>query len=215
MQERALILLIAGDEQASDVASRLSDENVDARWVADLEALAGDAGTLFEVEPDVVLLDLERCAGTDEEIAHALRRRFPAASLVALVGDLEAERAARLLAYGIPSLQKPVSGDVLSKLALRLFEIGRRPAKTELSPSEGTGRLDGFLEAYSAQRGLSPQQRAILRLHLAGNNDKEIASACACSEATVYEHWRRMARKAGGMHKGCVLNDFHRFLDGS
>jgi DNA-binding NarL/FixJ family response regulator len=214
--ERALIVLIADDAQARDVVNRLSDENADVRCVADLRTLDADFGPFSAGEPSVVLFDLERCGGTDDEVARALRRRFPGAALVALAGELGAERAARLLAQGVPSLKKPVSGDVLSVLALRLFEIGRESGKIEAAASsERTGRLDAFLEAYSAERGLSPQQRAILRLHLAGNNDKEIASACACSEATVYEHWRRMARKAGGMHKGCVLTDFHRFLDDS
>ena len=28
----------------------------------------------------------------------------------------------------------------------------------------------------------------------------------------MYEHWRRMARKAGGHNKGDSISDFHRFL---
>ena len=36
------------------------------------------------------------------------------------------------------------------------------------------------------------------RLYLVGNNDKEIASSFNCSATTVYEHWRRMAKKANG-----------------
>jgi DNA-binding CsgD family transcriptional regulator len=60
---------------------------------------------------------------------------------------------------------------------------------------------------------LSKQQRMILRMYLDGMSDKEIAQICRCSEATVYEHWRRMARKAGGSQKGDVISDFHRFLN--
>ena len=55
----------------------------------------------------------------------------------------------------------------------------------------------------------------MLELYLVGNNDKEIAEAFSCSGATVYEHWRRMARKANGACKSDVVTDFHRFLAGS
>jgi len=69
--------------------------------------------------------------------------------------------------------------------------------------------------SYVAKRALSACQQRILRLYLRGNNDKEIADQCVCSEATVYEHWHRMARKAGGTHKCDAVADFHRFLKGT
>ena len=69
--------------------------------------------------------------------------------------------------------------------------------------------------SYVAKRALSAHQQRILRLYLRGANDKEIAEQCTCSEATVYEHWHRMARKAGSMHKCDVIADFHRFLKGT
>jgi DNA-binding CsgD family transcriptional regulator len=75
------------------------------------------------------------------------------------------------------------------------------------------GALGYTLQAYAEQRGLSPQQQAIVRLYLMGGNDKEIALELQCAECTVYEHWRRMAKKAGGSHKEDVVTDFHRFLD--
>jgi DNA-binding CsgD family transcriptional regulator len=115
---------------------------------------------------------------------------------------------------GVPSLEKPVSAGALGQLAANLLRSDAADLEAKPASSQpGVGRLESLLEAYSLERGLSPQQRLILKHHLAGNNDKEIASSCSCSEATVYEHWRRMARKAGGMHKACVISDFHKFLD--
>ena len=52
----------------------------------------------------------------------------------------------------------------------------------------------------------------MLERYLVGNNDKEIADSFGCSATTVYEHWRRMARKANGAHKSDAIDDFHRFL---
>ena len=74
--------------------------------------------------------------------------------------------------------------------------------------------LDELLDVYCAMRLLSRRQRQVLELYLSGSNDKEIADAFKCSAATVYEHWRRMARKANGVHKSDAINDFHRFLGG-
>jgi DNA-binding CsgD family transcriptional regulator len=112
-----------------------------------------------------------------------------------------------------------MSADALASVALR-FSLEARvstgtghTSETPAPGREGVGRLEALLESYATDRALSGQQRIVLKLYLAGKNDKEIASECSCSEATVYEHWRRMARKAGGMHKGCVITDFHRFLD--
>jgi len=75
--------------------------------------------------------------------------------------------------------------------------------------------LDQAFRAYCVHRSLSPRQERVLALYLSGSNDKEMADAFGCSEATVYEHWRRMAKKASGFHKWDVVTDFHRFLAGA
>jgi hypothetical protein len=81
---------------------------------------------------------------------------------------------------------------------------------------KATTPLGDSLNDYCTARSLSGRQRQVLELYLIGNNDKEIASAFNCSATTVYEHWRRMARKVvgkvNGAHKSDVVNDFHRFL---
>jgi len=82
----------------------------------------------------------------------------------------------------------------------------------DLGPQKTTSPLEGSLNDYCTARSLSGRQRQVLEMYLVGNNDKEIASSFNCSATTVYEHWRRMARKANGVHKSDVVNDFHRFL---
>lgn len=211
--DRPVVLLISADSEVEVLAGELDGSNTESslvRNVTDVECLSSRDGPCA---PDLVFLDLDVCEGRDEAV-RLVQRHFPLASLVVLACDLDDERTARLLAEGIPSLKKPVGAGAFIGLAARLSRRRSVVGSPDAVPSRrGTGRLDALLEAYSAVRGLSPQQRFILRLHLAGNNDKEIASTCSCSEATVYEHWRRMARKAGGMHKACVINDFHKFLD--
>jgi DNA-binding CsgD family transcriptional regulator len=104
----------------------------------------------------------------------------------------------------------------LAHLARRLLADVDARASSRASSGEGrrTYLHDAF-GAYCSHRELSPRQERLLALYLRGNNDKAIAAAFGCSESTVYEHWRRMARKADGYHKGDVVADFHRFLAGA
>lgn len=164
--------------------------------------------------PTLVFIDLTLPETLEDGFFGTLRRALPAASLVAVAERVEGERAARLLGLGVPSLSLPASADVLVDLALKLSFRGPQAVlepRTRADPS-GIGELASALDAYAALRNLSGQQRAILRLYLAGNNDKAIAELCGCALATVYEHWRRMARKADASHKADVIADFHRFL---
>jgi len=168
--------------------------------------------------PGVVFLDLDLPDAAGEEWVYLVRRSFARAAVVAFGKDLSAARAARLLGLGVPSLLKPVAPLAFARLASELCALqvgdaamgsGNSPVNAGTSLSGGLGLA---LESYAAARALSKQQRLILGSYLSGQNDKEIASALSCSEATVYEHWRRMGKKVGGTTKSAVISDFHRFL---
>jgi DNA-binding NarL/FixJ family response regulator len=168
--------------------------------------------------PEVVFLDLDLPGATGEDWVCMVRRSFARAAVVAFGEDLNAARAARLLGFGVPSLRKPVAPRAFTHLALELNAAQAREVHEPAGISGGSGgarsvgRLDLALESYASVRALSKQQRLILRFYLSGENDKEIARALLCSQATVYEHWRRMGKKAGGAAKASVISDFHRFL---
>jgi len=108
----------------------------------------------------------------------------------------------------LPSHVRFFEPNALADLALRLSS----PADDGARPQDNAPSLDRVLEGYCSTRGISPRQKQVLEQYLAGKNDKEIADLFRCAEATVYEHWRRMARKANGAHKSDVVTDFHRFL---
>lgn len=110
----------------------------------------------------------------------------------------------------LPSRHAPLHPSELANMASRFAsDVGGEPV-AQVSRSA----LDDTLNGYCTVRGLSRRQRQVLERYLIGNNDKEIAESFGCSAATVYEHWRRMARKANGVHKSDAINDFHRFLGG-
>jgi DNA-binding CsgD family transcriptional regulator len=99
----------------------------------------------------------------------------------------------------------------LARLAQRLA----MKAGVVSDPATTRSTLHQSLDGYCSLRSLSRRQKQVLELYLMGNNDKEIAEVFRCSGTTVYEHWRRMARKANGACKSDVVTDFHRFLAGS
>ena len=92
--------------------------------------------------------------------------------------------------------------------------MDRPTDEARTSGDEWKDHLETVLTSYVTDRVLSDTQQRILRLYLDGANDKEIASSAGIAEATVYEHWRRMAKKVGGFHKCDVIADFHRYLGG-
>jgi len=77
------------------------------------------------------------------------------------------------------------------------------------NPTNGFGPV---ITAYAAERGCSPIQHAVLRLHFAGLHNKAIANALQVAPATIYEHWRRMALKAGCRTQSDVVADVYRYL---
>jgi DNA-binding NarL/FixJ family response regulator len=215
-------MLIAVEPAAQSLLHAMAAAAIEVEWLRSIAELRARVARDDLPAPQVVFLDLDLPEAGADEIVPLAREHCPLATIIALAAELTGERAAWLLIQGVPSLVKPVNPLVLAGLALRL-SLGSPPASPStpwlrVSAAEGSVRtpsatnLESMFRSYSVDRVLSKQQRMILRLYLDGKNDKEIALVCRCSEATVYEHWRRMARKAGGSHKGDVISDFHRFL---
>lgn len=223
---RPRVLLVAEDGHAGRAVLRiLRGARIDVEWAKNIAQLTSRVSRCDLRPPEVAFVDLELPDGAGEQAVSIVQGGFSRAAVVGLGHDLTGERAARLLSLGVPSLNKPVSPLVLAALALRLSsEAGPRAPEPEAAsvattaatpePSVST-HLETALKSYAVSRVLSRQQKVVLRLYLGGKNDKEIASACQCSGATVYEHWRRMARKIGGRYKTDVIADFHRFLAGN
>jgi len=215
----ACVLLVAEEgETERSILRSLKNRSVTserARSVAELKMRVSRDDL---AAPVVVFFDLELPGALGEEWVCMVRRRFTRAAVVAFGENLSPSRAAHLLGFGVPSLPKPVEPLAFAHLALELCASRLRQCRERVSvwiESAGGSRavnLDVAFESYASVRALSKQQRLILRFYLSGENDKEIAQTLLCSEATVYEHWRRMGKKAGGVAKSTVISDFHRFL---
>jgi DNA-binding NarL/FixJ family response regulator len=217
--ERGVLLVAEEGPTGLSLVRALETATINVEWAKTAAALRARAARHDLRGPEVVFLDLdlELAGARVDDVVSLVRASFPQAAVVALAVDLSGEGAARLLCQGVPSLNKPVSPGALAGLAVRLASQARAPGGWRPNDAPPPGRergahLEAILSSYALDRVLSKQQQLIFRLYLGGQNDKEIARVCACSEATVYEHWRRMARKAGGSQKADVIADFHRFL---
>jgi DNA-binding NarL/FixJ family response regulator len=211
------VLMITVDGPTGrSLLSALEAATIEVEWARSLSELHTRAAQAGASTPVLVFLDLDLPDAAAEQLVPLVRTYFPTATTIALAAELTGESAARLLSQGVPSLTKPISPLALTGLAQRL-SLGGGVWPQRLASGTGSAhapgeRLKSLVDTYAADRLLSKQQRMILRFYLDGRNDKLIAEQCGCSEATVYEHWRRMARKVGGAHKGDVIGDFHRFL---
>lgn len=218
------VVLLIVDEGSTGVALfRALEMTLEVEWARSPAEVSARAGRSDLRAPKVVFIDLDLPGTEGDETLRTILVSFPLAAVIALAGSLSGEEAARLLWQGVPYLTKPVSPLALAGLALRLSSPARTrkswPPTTYvpalLEAKQRGAHLDSVFRSYSVDRTLSRQQQLILKEYLSGKNDKEIAQTCRCSEATIYEHWRRMARKAGGSQKSDVIADFHRFLAGN
>lgn len=210
------VLLVSMDGTVGrSLLSTLEAATIRVEWARSLGELQARAARDDVRTPELVFLDLELPDTASDRLVPLVLECFPRAITIALASQLPGEVAARLLSQGVPSLAKPVSPLALAGLAQRL-SLGATapwPTRALAASRPPPGGLELLVNVYAAERVLSKQQRTILRFYLDGHNDKEIAQLCGCTEATVYEHWRRMAKKVGGANKGDAIADFHRFLD--
>lgn len=165
-----------------------------------------------------IVFDLDDGAERAASSLSLLRASCPQAGFVALTQELAPGELKALLKRGVVPIEKPVHFRLLTCTLLGLLIDSRRaqqPAKEQerapvTPPPVGPNHdWPSVLSTYAKVRALSPKQNTVLQLHLEGKNDKEIAYLLGCSEATVYEHWRRIMKKAMVKYKRGVLADFH------
>jgi DNA-binding NarL/FixJ family response regulator len=218
-------VLLAGQDAplGNSVLHLLAKVAIVGEWVRSSAELDAWAARRRPLAPRLVILDWELPGAAAGAPLGVLQSLVPSATIVVLSHGLSGDDAAVLLSRGVPSIHKPVNPFVLSMMALDLSTEASPPSSASVpaAPVETSSRpelahpdrsFDSVVAAYATSRRLSKQQALILDLYLNGKTDKEIAELCACSGATVYEHWRRMARKSGGRQKGDLIADFHRYL---
>jgi NarL family two-component system response regulator LiaR len=168
----------------------------------DLE-LVGEAANGLEavqlcdqVQPDVILMDLVMPEMDGAAAIRAIRERHPAVRMVALTSFQEEELVQGALEAGaIGYLLKNVSAEELAA-AIRAAHAGR----PTLAP-EAAEALVHAVRSASHQpeigHSLTPREREVLTLMVAGLNNPEIAERLTVSRSTAKFHVSRILSKLG------------------
>ena len=152
------------------------------------EAKTGAEGLrLFrELKPDVTILSLrlpDSCAIDVLEQYFALDKRAKILILAEHAGDSEISRSLKKGAFGY--ICKDVSEDELIK-AIRIINAGKKYIPSDIAE---------ILSENYGQEELTPSERKILQLIVAGKANKEIAYDLNVSENTVKTHIKNVFEK--------------------
>lgn len=167
---------------------------------------AGDAGEAVhrarELQPDVVLLDLDLPGASGIQALPGLREACPGAHILMLtVSEDTQDMQAALRAGAQGYLLKTMEGDELS-LAIRRAARGEAIVSPEM-----TGKLVAALQAPATPApapapaptapGLTPREQDVLQEIARGASNKEIARTLDIAETTVKIHVQGILRKLG------------------
>jgi DNA-binding NarL/FixJ family response regulator len=201
---RVLFILQPGPV-AKTAARTLAAIGYETEWVTSIDQ-AFAKGPRERLDHVIALVSrLAGAEGLANDELSQFRLHWPRATIVALTGPLTPRRMASLLERGVMAIEQPVDSRVLLYALLGLLVATPVAEVPTLRDQDWITALSSYSEA----RKLSIRQTAILRMHFEGRNDKEIACSLGCGETTVYEHWRRIAKKAMVKYKREVLADFH------
>jgi len=186
--EPVRVLVVDDHPVVREGISALLEEALDVRVVAQ----AGDGESALDLfarhRPDVTIMDLGLPGMTGAETTAALRGRFGDVRIVILTvheGDEDIYRALEAGARGY--LLKSASGD--------------RLVATVRAVASGLWRIPPEVSERLAQRvarpPLTPRERQILTLIVAGRGNKQIGADLAISEGTVKTHVNSLLAKLG------------------
>lgn len=165
---------------------------------------AGDAGEAVlrarELQPDIVLLDLDLPGASGIQALPGLREACGGARILMLTVSEDAQDMQAALRAGASGyLLKTMEGDELSQAI-------RRAARGEAMVSpEMTGKLVAALQAppvsapaaAPATPALTPREEEVLQQIALGASNKEIARTLDIAETTVKIHVQGILRKLG------------------
>lgn len=155
--------------------------------VDDASSAADGIALSRQRKPDLAVLDLDLGAGpTGIDLAHGLRKAFPAIAIIIL----SSYQDPRLLGA---NREMPDGGIYLSKRDVGDMEILRRAVEDAVSVPRG--KRDGAPELRLAGRKLSDNQVDIMRLVAEGLSNAEIARRRILTEAAVEKAITRLIKQ--------------------
>ena len=163
----------------------------------DVVATVADGTALIEaaerLRPDIIVTDLNMPSIGGLEAMERLKKRGVASKFVILTMHREASVAARAMRAGASAFLLKVSAG--EELIDAIDEVLN--GRTYLTPAVTKDVLAAFDERRGDEVELTPRQRDVLRLIVAGRRMKEIAAVLDLSARTVETHKYEMMRVLG------------------
>ena len=168
---------------------------------ADIEVVA-QAGSIveaaaLEVEPHVVVTDLELPDGRGRDVIVMLRRRFPEASVLVLARARHPAKVRDAVAAGAHGylLKTAHPGDLL--VGVRAVAHGESYLQPSLGVALARWSGAGGTSDEAAPERLSPKEEEVVRLVALGHTNAEVAEKLGVSLRTVETHRARVLQKLG------------------
>jgi RNA polymerase sigma factor (sigma-70 family) len=137
-------------------------------------------------QPGVLVLDVRMSGMNGLDLQQHMRDRGAIIPIVILTGHGDVPIAVRSLKAGATDfLQKPVNDQ-------RLLDCIREALRRDAEARRQNVRIDAIVERVAR---LTPREREVLDLVVAGNANKQIADKLSLSEKTVEVHRKRMMKK--------------------
>jgi DNA-binding NarL/FixJ family response regulator len=158
-----------------------------------------------EIEPDVVLLDINLPDINGIQVTRQVRARLPDVRVIVITGYDDAEQAFHAIRAGASAYcAKDITPELLIKIIYAVqdgyFVVGEQHMTHEETVKwveEKIGRLPGALVSGSEDSfvPLSPREMEILEYVTHGRSNKEIAYSLGISHQTVKNHMTAILRK--------------------
>lgn len=153
---------------------------------------------LEQLQPDIVVVDVEMPGVSGIELARRIKAGFPAIKVVMLSGHAEAHFVNEALQAGVVGYLLKNNGSSELLTALRTVLTGQTHVSPQVSSvlvQECRNRF--VVETDGASRTLSGREREILKRVADGQTTKEIAFALQVSPKTVETHRLNVMTKLG------------------
>jgi NarL family two-component system response regulator YdfI len=151
-----------------------------------------------QLQPDVVLLDLESGASSRESMAHPALPRIPSGfPVVVLIDGPSADWTAHALRSGVKAILPRESGmdDILA--AIQAAHSGLVLLDSEVSQTLASRVPAPAAQPASALDDLTPRETEVLRMLAEGLGNREMAARLGISDHTVKFHISSILDKLG------------------
>ena len=209
MEKKVKIALAEGHTILREGLRALLSSDSNLEIVGDAEDGLKAVDCVEKLAPDLLLMDLSMPRMSGIEAIKKIKNRCPETKIIALTAHKNED-------YLLATLQAGADGYVLKDathnelvMAIKKVMMG----ESYFSPGVSAKVIEGYLEGKNSGKSvttretLSPREREVLKLIVAGHKNKEIAEDLNISIKTVEKHRESLMKKLD-LHNAAALTVF-------